>query len=569
MTALLSVRDLSVTYRERDSTTQAVRGITFEVGPGEAFGLVGESGSGKSTTAFAIVRFLAEGGHIEGGSVAFRGLDLTKIDDEELREVRANDIGMVYQEPARALNPTMRVGMQLAERLPPRRGGRYVADSPAVLELLERVGFSDPRSIAARYPHEMSGGQQQRIVIGMAVAREPDLLILDEATTGLDTLVEAEVLDLVDGLRRDLGTSMLMISHDLGLIASRCDRVSIMQDGVIVESGSATEVLTSPQHAYTRELVRAAPRLDTLPAGSDLTRVSPKAELVRIDGARKFYGQRPALDNVSLSIYEQEVLALIGESGSGKTTLGRAVAGLTDVDGSIEFVGKRIGQRPVQMVFQSPDATLNPRRRIGRMLARSIQLLRGTKTVAELAQQVNIDNQLLRRLPRELSGGQKQRAAIGRAFAGPSSLVVCDEPVSALDVSVQARILALLTALKTDTDVSYLFISHDLAVVRSIADRIAVLYRGRLLEVGPVDAIFAGPRHPYTDQLLRAARHQTGIVKEKIASEEKIPAGCRLSGRCPFEIDGLCATTPPPNVTLSDGHTVLCHLAPEELPTEA
>jgi len=503
----LVVDGLSVDYRTRRGRRTALADVGFRIERGESYGLVGESGSGKTTAALAIVRYLASNADITHGSVRLGGTEVLDLDSDGLRELRARRVAMVYQEPGRSLNPTMRVGVQVAEAFVAARGtGRPDPGSREVLDLFDRVGFGEADIIANRFPHELSGGQAQRVVIAMALAKRPELLILDEPTTGLDVQVEAAVLELVDELRQELDAAVLLISHNLPLVAARCDRVGVLQDGSLVEEGDASVVLSSPQHPYTRSLIDALPDIDRpKPAGI----VRPDAPAIAtVRDLHKSYGSVTAVDHLDLEIRQGEVLAVVGESGSGKTTLGRAVAGLTSHDGTVEIHGPAGQAHPVQVVFQSPDATLNPRRTVRRILDRSIRLLGGTDTVEQLVDRVGLGTDLLDRYPGELSGGQKQRVAIARAFAGPSSLVVCDEPVSALDVSVQARILTLLRELQVTTGVSYLFISHDLAVVRGLADRIAVMRNGRIVEIGDAEDIYTAPQHPYTQALLQAARHE-------------------------------------------------------------
>ncbi|MFE4456692.1 ATP-binding cassette domain-containing protein [Nocardia tengchongensis] len=480
--------------------------MSFKIARGETYGLVGESGSGKSTAALALVRYLAEGAEVRGGSIVLSGTDVLGLAAEPLREFRSRRVSMVYQEPTRALNPTMRIGAQVAEALAlAGRGGGWDPGPSTGIELLERVGLPNPDLLARRYPHQLSGGQAQRVVIAMALATRPELLILDEPTTGLDVQVEAAVLDLVEELRTDLDAAVLLISHNLPLVASRCDRVGVLENGVLVEEGAAREVLTRPTHDYTRTLVQALPDIDARKPRRLVREKSPVVISVR--GLRKTYADTVAVAGVDLDIRQGEVVAIIGESGSGKTTLGRAIAGLTPYEGTVTVTAPNKSRHPVQMVFQSPDATLNPRRTVRRILSRAITLLDGHDSVEQLATRVGLEPPLLDRYPGELSGGQKQRVAIARAFAGPSALVVCDEPVSALDVSVQSRILTLLGHLQSSSRVSYLFISHDLAVVRALADRVLVMREGVVVESGPADQVYEDPQHPYTRQLIEAARY--------------------------------------------------------------
>jgi peptide/nickel transport system ATP-binding protein len=444
----------------------------------------------------------------------------------------------------------MAVAEQIAEvyRL---HGADRAAARAAALAAIERVRLADPRAIARRYPHELSGGQQQRIVIAMALASKPRLLILDEPTTGLDSRVETEIMALIDGLRAEAGFASILISHNLPLVAAHCQRIGVLRGGELVEEGAAADVLLAPRHSYTRALIAALPDInaarrspvqvaaaDGAPAAAGASpgrHVHPAADgeggpttvsrarsdpwergpLVTVANLTKRYHHTTALRDVSFTIGRGEVLGLVGESGSGKSTLGLTLAGLTGYEGTISFApwaGEgsirhrgRTALPRVQVVFQNADASLNPRRTVRRVLARSIELLGGASTVEELAARTGVAEDLLDKLPQQLSGGQKQRVAIARAFAGHAPLVICDEPTSALDVSSQARLLALLAELQERTGVSYLFISHDLAVVRQVSDRIGVLFDGELVEVKDADDIFTSPQHPYTKSLVDSA----------------------------------------------------------------
>ncbi len=503
---LVSVRGLTVDYEVDGRRHRAVDGADFDIAPGGSLGLVGESGSGKSTIAFALARYLPSGARIHADRLTVAGEDVLELSERALRRYRRSRIGFVYQEPARALNPTRSVGSQVGEtyRL---QGLRAAAARAATLEAFADVGLPDPAHLVHRFPHELSGGQQQRVVIAMALAANPSLLILDEPTTGLDSRVEADVVALIGRLQQDRGFATLLISHNLPLVATHVERIGVLENGLLVEQGTAGEVVTTPQHAYSRLLVDAVPSLD---ADSRPAAPAHAEPLLTVRGLTKRYGTALALDRVDLDIGRGEVLGLVGESGSGKTTLGRIVAGLTRGEGEVTLADGDAGDVPIQFVFQSPDASLNPRRTVRQTLARSIQLLRGDTDPEELALSTGLLPAVLDKLPDELSGGQKQRVAIARAFAGRSPLVICDEPTSALDVSVQARVLDLLVELQERTGVSYLFITHDLAVVRRIAHRVAVLHHGKIVETGTVDAVLGDARHPYTASLVDAARSLRG-----------------------------------------------------------
>ncbi|MCU1528155.1 MAG: hypothetical protein JWP75_1918 [Frondihabitans sp.] len=513
------VENLTVAYRSRTGGSTAVSGVSFEIAPGESYGLVGESGSGKSTTVLALTRYLPEGTVVRADALEVGGVKVLDLDASGLRDFRASGLAVVYQEPGLALNPTMPVGEQVAEvyRL---HGASRESARDLTLGAFERVRLPDPASASGRYPHELSGGQQQRVVIAMALAAEPALLILDEPTTGLDSSVETEIMALIDELRSVLGFASILISHNLPLIAAHCQRIGVLLAGELVEEGAASDVLLGPQHRYTQEMVASLPdpSVRRQQVGSGAVVTSPeegvpdpalpadRSPLATVTGLTKRYGHIVALDDVSLTIGRGEVLGIVGESGSGKTTLGRAIAGITSIDsGTVEIDHRVRGVPPVQVVFQNPDSSLNPRRSVRKVLGRSITLLGGSQSVEELAESTGIGLELLDKLPNQLSGGQKQRVAIARAFAGRTPLIVCDEPTSALDVSIQRRILDLLVELQERTSVSYLFISHDLAVVRQLAHRIGVLHNGRLVEVGDVEQIFDAPQHHYTASLVESA----------------------------------------------------------------
>jgi peptide/nickel transport system ATP-binding protein len=534
---LVRVAGLTVSYRTRQGMVPAVRELSLDVAAGESYGLVGESGSGKSTAAMALTRYLPPGTEVSAAELSVAGTSVLGLGSAALREFRASTLAVVYQEPGVALNPTMPVGEQIAEvyRLhnaskhrPTKHRESRSAARDATLAAIERVRLAPPAVIAGRYPHELSGGQQQRIVIAMALASQPQLLILDEPTTGLDSRVETEIMALIDGLRADLGFASILISHNLPLVAAHCQRIGVLRDGALVEEGAAADVLLTPRHPYTKALIAALPDIyaarrpvpqaaimdvterpgATVPERPGAT--VPDKPVVTVTNLTKRYHHKTALRDVSFTIGRGEVLGLVGESGSGKTTLGMSMAGLTGYEGTISFAvtDRRVGRKVlprVQVVFQQADASLNPRRTVRRVLARSIELLGGTQTVEELAARAGVADGLLDKLPHQLSGGQKQRVAIARAFAGHVPLVICDEPTSALDVSSQARLLDLLTELQERTGVSYLFISHDLAVVRQVSDRIGVLYDGELVELKDADEIFEHPEHPYTKSLVDSA----------------------------------------------------------------
>jgi peptide/nickel transport system ATP-binding protein len=660
--AALEVEDLEVVYTVRGIDREVLRGVSFSVAPGEAYGLAGESGCGKSTTAYAALRYLPSNGKIVSGHVRVNGRDLISMSDTELQQFRAREASMVYQDPAQAMNPTLKVGRQIIESFTLLGQGKDQARESA-LEALRRVRIADPVRVMDRYPFQLSGGMQQRVVIAMALACNPKLLVLDEPTTGLDATVEAEVLDLVRELRRETGAAVLMIAHNLGIIRGLCDRVGVMYAGKMVEEGPSGQVFDDPQHPYTVGLLRSLPRhgvrkteralatipgtlpligshlptcvyVDRCPIADDTCRTveppvvrvgdggrfsrchhvdrldqiaSPEvaigitvlapsetqAGMLELTNVSKTFSQRghvvPALVDVDLTLGEGETLGIVGESGSGKSTLAKAMLGIeaADAGGAVSLDGKAMApstdnrtpksKRSLQMVFQNPDSALNRSWSVRRILMRSVTKLTGIKgeeandRVEALAANLRLTPRHLDLKPRQLSGGLKQRVAIARAFAGDPRIVVCDEPTSALDVSVQAAILNLLADLQTENKTSYVFITHDMGVVRYLADRIAVMYLGRIMELGTTDQIFNGPNHPYTEALLSAVPSVDGEVKVRIPLEGEIPSpanppsGCVFHTRCHRFVPGLCDVTEPATIELSFGHLSKCHLTAEQL----
>ncbi|WP_405534406.1 ABC transporter ATP-binding protein [Streptomyces sp. NBC_00075] len=529
---LLEIRGLSVSYRTRGSAVPAVRGVDLDVRPGQVTAVVGESGSGKSTTAHAVTRLLAANGTIDAGTVRFGRHDLATLSEAELRTVRGAQIGLVPQDPTVSLNPVKRIGEQVAEVL--RIHGlatRRTAAADAVA-VLDRAGLPDAAVRARQYPHELSGGMRQRVLIAIAIAAKPRLIIADEPTSALDVTVQRVILDHLQHLTEELGTAILLVTHDLGVAADRSQRLVVMEQGRVVEAGETRAVLADPQHEYTRRLLASAPSLTTArsrtPASAapadETTPLAEVRNLVKEFRLPRTGGEARtlrAVDDVSFTLRRGRTLALVGESGSGKSTTARLVLRLTEpTSGQLLFDGTDVTRakgaqvrqlrRRAQLIYQNPYASLDPRFSIAEVITEPLRAFKVGDRASRLARagdlldRVALPASTLERRPAELSGGQRQRVAIARALALSPDLVVCDEPVSALDVSVQAQVLELLAELQADTGVAYLFISHDLAVVRQIAHQVAVMRAGRVVETGPPEDLFTEPRHEYTRELLAA-----------------------------------------------------------------
>ena len=638
----LRLTDLSVSYGK----VPILRHVSLSVAAGECVGLVGESGCGKSTAALAALRALPRAGRITGGGVTMDGMDVLALSPGALRKLWARRVSMVYQDPSRALNPTITVGAQVMEAF----AVLGLADARGRAEaMLAKVQIPAPARVMGVYPHQLSGGTQQRVVIAMALAKEPALLVLDEPTTGLDATVEAEILDLIEALRQEQGSAILLISHNLPMVGRMCDRIGVLYAGSLVEQGPAAEVLHAPRHPYTARLLSCLPSggrrkqdgaLQTiagqLPApgarleacvfasrcdrAEAICRTTPppetaigghmakchfappfpasaeappdtsqadvpgKTPVLAALNVSKTYGAVRAVNDISLQLGAGETLGLVGESGSGKTTLARLLLGLTapDPGSRILLDGAPLGatlasrtrpqRKAIQIIFQNPDSALNRGHRISHILARPLSRLAGLSgavlktALAELAQGVRLGETHLGMRPRALSGGLKQRVAIARAFAGHPRVVICDEPTSALDVSVQAAILNLLAALQRREHVAYVFISHDLAVVRYLADRIAVMYLGHLLEIGPAEEVLSGPHHPYTAALVSAATAATRVrLRGEIPRAGDIQSGCIFQKNCARKIGPICETVAPP-FAAGNRHPIRCHIPLGELP---
>ena len=577
--SLLDVRDLSIRYGD----TEVVSGVSFSVSGGESVGLVGESGSGKTQTALAIMGLLPDNA-VVGGSIAFDGCEIVGAAERQLDRLRAERIGMVFQDPMQALNPYIPIGKQL-RRVLLRHGisdGRK-ADQ-RVMHMLDRVGLPDPARQFRAYAHQLSGGMRQRVMIASALIADPDLLIADEPTTALDVTVQAQILDLLERIREE--TALLLITHDLGIIAGHCERLLVVEKGRLVEAGPTRKLFSEPQSAHTRKLIDAAPRLDgaTRPAPVNGDRVL-ETEAVSVSYAER-RAELHAVQDLDLQLMAGETVAVVGESGSGKSSFVRAVLGLIPMRaGRVTFLGNDIAgpaksravemRRDLQLVFQDPAGSLNPQLRVESIIAEPLSVhapeldaAGRRERVTDALQRVGLDEQLLTRFPHQLSGGQAQRAAIARALIVNPKVLVCDEAVAALDGSVRAQILDLLRREQEATGLAIVFISHDLAVVRSISHRVMVLYLGRLVELAPCAELFTRPRHPYTRALLDAVP-----VPDPVAPGGKLslggempsiinpPAGCAFHPRCRFALP-RCRTEPPRARQVGDAR-VACHRAEE------
>ena len=674
---ILEIDKLSISFFTRLREIPAVMDFSVVVQPGEAVGLVGESGCGKSTVALGVMQDLGVNGRIVGGSIKFKGRDLGEMSQEELRDIRGSEIAMIYQEPMASLNPAMKIGKQLMEVPMIHEGTPEKEAYQRALEVVTDVKLPDPKRILDAYPHQLSGGQQQRIVIAMALMSKPSLLILDEPTTALDVTVEAAVVELVKDLGKKYGTSMLFISHNLGLVLETCDRICVMYSGEAVETGSIEDVFDKMQHPYTQALFRSIPLpgadknarpLKAIPGNFPLPHERPPGcnfgprcdyfvdglcnkdqaikmqdipgddrhrsrclrineidwaapmaledtktkgaigdVVLKMDNLKKYYEVAAnalfggsgatkvvkANETLSFEARESETLAIVGESGCGKSTFAKVLMGLeTATEGKIILDNREIQDTPienrdtktvadVQMVFQNPFDTLNPSMTVGRQIIRALEIFKVGKNEAErrermlsLLDLVKLPREFADRMPRQLSGGQKQRVGIARAFAGDARIVVADEPVSALDVSVQAAVTDLLMEIQREHKTTLLFISHDLSIVRYLSDRVMVMYLGHVVELGTTEQVFSPPYHPYTEALLSAVPiADTSVEKKHIVLEGDIPSAMNPPSGCPFQTrcrwkskvpGGLCEKEVPPVRQMADGHQVKCHLSDEE-----
>ena len=523
--AVLAVRDLRIGFRQEGRLVPAVRGVSFHIGKGETVALVGESGSGKSVTALSTVRLLGDSAVVEG-SVKYAGRELVGAPDRVLRDIRGDDISFVFQEPMTSLNPLHTLEKQLGESLALHQGLTGARARARIVELLTRVGIRDPESRLADYPHQLSGGQRQRVMIAMALANGPDLLIADEPTTALDVTIQAQILDLLAELKAAEGLSMLFISHDLGIVRRIADRVCVMKDGEIVEQGPVEAIFGNPRHDYTRKLLAAEPTGTADPVPEDAETMVETRDLkvwfpIQRGLMRRTVGHVKAVNGASLTVRAGETLGVVGESGSGKTTLALAIMRLIDSDGPILFMGQDISRwqsrqlrrlrRDMQIVFQDPFGSLSPRMTVEQIIAEGLGVHGVEKgrdrrrMVADIMAEVGLDPATMHRYPHEFSGGQRQRIAIARAMILRPKVVVLDEPTSALDMTVQVQIVGLLRGLQQKYRLAFLFISHDLRVVRAMAHKIMVMRAGEVVEQGPAARIFDDPQHDYTRTLLAAA----------------------------------------------------------------
>ncbi|MEO1194173.1 MAG: ABC transporter ATP-binding protein [Pseudomonadota bacterium] len=673
---VLECRDLSISYDTRAAQIPAVQDFNLVLNRNETIGLVGESGCGKSTVAMAIMRYMGKNGAITGGQVLYKGIDLATLTDAQLRALRGNEIAMVYQEPMASLNPAMKLDRQLMEVPIYHDGAGEEEARRRALDMLAKVKLPDPERVMASYPHQISGGQQQRVVIAMALLSQPSLLLLDEPTTALDVTVEAGIVELIAELAKQQETSMIYISHNLGLILETCDRINVMYSGQVVEEGRVADVFDRMRHPYTRGLFGAiplpsadktarplrairgqlplpharpegcyfGPRCDHFQAGRcdqgpiAMESVDPDSnqgarclrwdeidwardeegftqaphptfgeEVLSVEAMKKYYTlsdgslaaiiagkqtrQIKANESITFLAREAETVAIVGESGCGKSTLAKVLLGLeTATDGQVNFHGQDLGKTQVQrrkredvkamqMVFQNPFDTLNPSHTVGAQLGRVIRKFGGIndgdavrRRVMQLLDIVKLPADFYYRRPRQLSGGQKQRVGIARAFAGNPTMVVADEPVSALDVSVAAAVTGLLMDIQRSYRTTLLFISHDLSLVRYLADRVVVMYLGHIVEQGTTEEIFSPPYHPYTEALLSAVPiADTSIEKKRIILEGSLPSvidppkGCAFHTRCHRKTEGLCDRETPPKIAAGPGHEILCHIPLEDL----
>ncbi|MBO0602812.1 ABC transporter ATP-binding protein [Sporosarcina sp. E16_3] len=545
METVLKVSDLRVSFLGHDKEFEAVRGVSFEVKKGETLGIVGESGSGKSVTARSIMRLLpSPPSYLKDGEIEFQGENLVHKTEKEMESIRGRDISMIFQDPMTSLNPTIQIGKQIAESLIKHQNLSKRDAKNRTIELLKLVGIRDSEARFSQYPHEFSGGMRQRVMIAIALACRPTLLIADEPTTALDVTIQAQILNLMKDMQERFGTSIILITHDLGVVAGMCDRVVVMKDGEIVETGTTEEIFDNPKHSYTKKLLNALPRLDEKkkPKRTPLRTIGIERgkPLLEVKSLKQHFDVGKgnvvkAVDNISFHIKPGETLGLVGESGSGKSTTGRAILRLHEpTDGDVLYQGMAINRlsknemktmrRHMQMIFQDPYSSLNPRFKVLDIIGQALDIHRLSKNkeerkmrVEELLVMVGLEPSHAMRYPHEFSGGQRQRIGIARALAVEPDFIVCDEPLSALDVSIQSQIVELLEDLQHRLGLTYLFIAHDLSMVKHISDRVAVMYAGKIVELAESEELYSNPQHPYTKSLLSAIP----IPDPKIESKKK------------------------------------------------